>query len=152
MSAAKPRHCPISTLLPVFAALPSIRRAGASRGQDGGAAGFLALPAQKPSFVFVPAAPDPEFLVGGQGVYQAGLPHWAAGADRLGLLDSLACRFRPWPYCGVRVISTVFPPKLMPEMSKLDSAPIWPLYPWPVNQIPVPVKEFPIAEELLVIV
>src|SRR5580704_14141008 len=51
---------------------------------------------------------------------------------------------------GVSVISTVFPPKLMPEMSKLDSAPIWPLYPWPVNQIPVPLKEFPAAaEELL---
>ena len=65
---------------------------------------------------------------------------------------SLACRFRPWPYCGVRVISTVFAPKLMPEMWKLDSAPIWPLYPWPLNQIPVPLKEFPVAEELLVIV
>jgi hypothetical protein len=111
------------------------------------------LPVQQPSFVLVPAAPDPEFLAGGQGVDQAGLPHRAAGADRLGLLDSLACRFRPWPYCGVSVISTVFPPKLMPEMSKLDSAPIWPLYPWPVNKIPVPLKEFPAAtEELLMIV
>ena len=65
---------------------------------------------------------------------------------------SLACRFRPWPYCGVSVISTVFAPKLLPEMRKLDSAPIWPLYPWPVNQIPVPLKESPAAEELLVIV
>ena len=125
---------------------------GASRGQDGGAAGFPPLPAQQPSFVFVPAAPDPEFLVGGQGVYQAGLPHREAGEDRLGLPDFLACRFWAWPYCGVRVISTVFLPKLIPEMSKLDSAPIWPLYPWPVNQIPVPLKESPAAEELLVIV
>ena len=65
---------------------------------------------------------------------------------------SLACRFRPWPYCGVRVISTVFAPKLMPEMSKLDGAPIWPLYPWPVNQVPVPLKESPAAEKLLAIV
>jgi hypothetical protein len=46
----------------------------------------------------------------------------------------------------------VFAPKLMPEVRKLDSAPIWPLHPWPVNQIPVPLKEFPVAEELLVIV
>ena len=101
MSAAKPRHCPVSTLLPAFAALPSIPRAGASRRQDRAAAGasgwrgFLAggdagvppLPAQQPWFVLVPAGPDPEFLVGGQGAYQAGLPHRAAGADRLGLLD-----------------------------------------------------------------
>ena len=40
----------------------------------------------------------------------------------------------------------------MPEMSKLDGAPIWPLYPWPVNQVPVPLKESPAAEKLLAIV
>ena len=46
------------------------------------------------------------------------------------------------------------PPRLKPGIWKLDSAPIWPLYPWPVNQIPVPLKEpqeSPVAEELLVI-
>ena len=32
-------------------------------------------------------------------------------------------------YCGVSVTSTVFPPRLIPGMWKLDSAPIWPLYP-----------------------
>jgi hypothetical protein len=36
---------------------------------------------------------------------------------------------RTWPYCGVSVISTVFPPRLIPGMSTLDSAPTWPLYP-----------------------
>ena len=38
-------------------------------------------------------------------------------------------QFVPLSYCGVSVISTVFPPRLIPGMSKLDSAPIWPLYP-----------------------
>ena len=57
----------------------------------GGDAGFPPLPVQQPSFVLVPAAPDPEFLVGGQGVYQAGLPYRAGGADRLGPLDSRRC-------------------------------------------------------------
>jgi hypothetical protein len=110
------------------------------------------LPAQQPSFVFVPAAPDPEFPVGGQGVYQAGLPNRAAGADRLGLPDFPCLPLPAVALLRGRVISTVFAPKLMPEMSKLDSAPIWPLYPWPVNQIPVPLKESAAAEELLVIV
>jgi hypothetical protein len=80
MSATKPRHCPISTLLPAFAALPPYAGRGPRGAQDRGAADFPPL---------------------------------------------------PW---------------------KLDSAPIWPLYPCPVNQIPVPLKELPVAEELLVIV
>ena len=46
----------------------------------------------------------------------------------------------------------MFAPKLMPEISKLDSAPIWPVYPWPVNQVPMPLKESSAAEELLAIV
>jgi hypothetical protein len=32
-------------------------------------------------------------------------------------------------YCGVSLISTVFSPRLKPGIWKLDSAPIWPLYP-----------------------
>jgi hypothetical protein len=59
----------------------------------GSETGFPPLPVQQPPFGFIAAAPDPEFLAGGQGVGQAGQLYGAAGTDGFGPLDF--CGSRP---------------------------------------------------------
>jgi hypothetical protein len=42
---------------------------------------------QPPPLILIMAAPDPEFLAGGQGIGEAGPVHRTAGADGFSLLD-----------------------------------------------------------------